>query len=155
MLLGLSSDSWLGEVAVELSGDKAFEATHGFSLGEAFGRAVGDVGLGGGGPSRRLRRAGHRSCPAHPDWPAHWTATPLPAFVQRLAERAGITKHISPHSLRHSFITAAFDAGVPLRDVQIAARHADPRSTTRYDWARNNLDRHASYVATAFIAGAT
>ena len=75
-------------------------------------------------------------------------------IVRRLAKRAGITKHISPHSLRHSFITAALDAGVPLRDVQIAARHADPRTTTRYDRARDNLDRHASYIVTAFIAGA-
>jgi integrase/recombinase XerD len=74
-------------------------------------------------------------------------------IVRRLAKRAHITKHISPHSLRHSFITAALDAGVPLRDVQIAARHADPRTTTRYDRARNNLDRHASYVVTAFVAG--
>jgi len=74
-------------------------------------------------------------------------------IVRRLAKRAGITKHISPHSLRHSFITAALDAGVPLRDVQIAARHADPRTTTRYDRARNNLDRHASYIVTAFVAG--
>ena len=76
-------------------------------------------------------------------------------IVRRLAKRAGITKHISPHSLRHSFITAALDAGVPLRDVQIAARHADPRTTTRYDRARHNLDRHASYVVTAFVAGAS
>ena len=42
-------------------------------------------------------------------------------IVTRLAKAAGVTKHISPHSLRHSFITAALDAGVPLRDVQIAA----------------------------------
>jgi site-specific recombinase XerD len=76
-------------------------------------------------------------------------------IVRRLAKRAGITKHISPHSLRHSFITAALDAGVPLRDVQIAARHSDPRTTTRYDRARNNLDRHAAYVVTAFVAGAS
>jgi site-specific recombinase XerD len=76
-------------------------------------------------------------------------------IVRRLAKRAGITKHISPHSLRHSFITAALDAGVPLRDVQIAARHADPRTTTRYDRARNNLDRHTAYVVTAFVAGAS
>jgi integrase len=41
--------------------------------------------------------------------------------VRRVARRAGITKRISPHSLRHSFITAALDAGVSLRDVQIAA----------------------------------
>jgi site-specific recombinase XerD len=64
-----------------------------------------------------------------------------------------VTKHISPHRLRHSFITPGLDAGVPLRDVQIAARHADPRTTTRYDRARNNLDRHASYIVAAFIAG--
>lgn len=75
-------------------------------------------------------------------------------IVRRLARRAGISKRISPHSLRHSFITAALDAGVPLRDVQIAARHADPRTTTRYDRARHNLDRHASYIVTAFVAGA-
>jgi integrase/recombinase XerD len=74
-------------------------------------------------------------------------------IVRRLATRAGVTKHISPHSLRHIFTTAALDAGVPLRDVQIAARHAHPRTTTRYDRARNNLDRHASYVVAAFIAG--
>ena len=68
-------------------------------------------------------------------------------IVTRLAKTAGVTKHISPHSLRHSFITAALDAGVPLRDVQIAARHADPRTTMRYDRARNQLDRHPNYIA--------
>ena len=32
---------------------------------------------------------------------------------------------------RHAFITAALDAGVPLRDMQEAASHADPRTTMR------------------------
>jgi integrase/recombinase XerD len=71
-------------------------------------------------------------------------------IVHRLARRAGIEHHVGCHALRHAFI----DAGVPLRDVQIAARHADPRTTTRYDRARGNLDRHANYVVAAFIAGA-
>jgi hypothetical protein len=31
---------------------------------------------------------------------------------------------------------------------------ADPCTITRYDRAKNNLDRHASYIATAFVAGA-
>lgn len=75
-------------------------------------------------------------------------------IVRRLVNRAGIMKHISRHSLHHSFITAALDAGVPLHDVQIAARHADPRTTTRYDLGRNDVDRHASCVVTAFVAGA-
>jgi site-specific recombinase XerD len=36
-----------------------------------------------------------------------------------------------PHMLRHTFVTTTLDAGVDLRDVQIAARHADPRTTMR------------------------
>lgn len=48
---------------------------------------------------------------------------------------------------------AALDAGVPLRDVQLAARHADPRTTTIYDRRRQNFDRHAAYVVVAYVAG--
>jgi integrase/recombinase XerD len=65
-------------------------------------------------------------------------------IVRRVAGRAGITKPVGPHALRHAFITAALDAGVPLRDVQEAASHADPRTTMRYDRARGSLDRHAT-----------
>jgi hypothetical protein len=54
-------------------------------------------------------------------------------IVRRVARRAMIDKIIGPHTLRHAFITAALDAGVPLRDVQEAASHADPRTTMRYD----------------------
>jgi hypothetical protein len=50
--------------------------------------------------------------------------------------------------------TAALDAGVPLRDVQEAASHADPRTTMRYDRARASLDRHATYIVAAYLAGA-
>ena len=62
-------------------------------------------------------------------------------------------RHISPHSLRHAAITNALDAGVPLRDAQILARHADPRTTERYDRARGNLDRHGVHFLTAYVAG--
>ena len=44
-------------------------------------------------------------------------------IVRRPARGAGIAKLVAPHTLRHSFITAALDAGVPLRDVQEAASH--------------------------------
>jgi integrase len=40
-------------------------------------------------------------------------------------------KVVTPHKLRHAFITAALDAGVPLCDVQEAASHTDPRITMR------------------------
>jgi integrase/recombinase XerD len=52
-------------------------------------------------------------------------------IVRKVARRAGITKAVTPHILRHAFITAALDAWVPLRDVQEAASHADPRTTMR------------------------
>ena len=75
-------------------------------------------------------------------------------IVRRLARRAGINKPVGPHTLRHAFITAALDAGVPPSDVQEAASHADPRTTMRHDRARVSLDRHATHVVAAFLAGA-
>ena len=41
----------------------------------------------------------------------------------------------------------------PLRDAQILARHADPRTTEHYDRARGNLDRHGVHFLTAYVAG--
>ncbi|MCX6399270.1 MAG: tyrosine-type recombinase/integrase [Propionibacteriales bacterium] len=74
-------------------------------------------------------------------------------LVQRIARAAAIPRHISPHSLRHAAITNALDAGVPLRDARILARHADPRTTEHYDRARGNLDRHGAHFLTAYVAG--
>jgi integrase/recombinase XerD len=75
-------------------------------------------------------------------------------IVRRVTRRADISKQVSPHTQPHAFITASFDAGVPLRDVQEAASHADPRTTMRYDRARTSLDRHATYIVATYIAGA-
>ncbi len=75
-------------------------------------------------------------------------------IVRKIARQAGIIKPVGPHTLRHAFITAALDAGVPLRDVQEAASHADPSTTMRYDRARVSLDRHATYIVAAYVAGA-
>jgi integrase len=62
--------------------------------------------------------------------------------------RAGIAGavRISPHSLRHSFVTELLANGVPLQDVQEAVGHADPRRTRAYDRSRRNLDRHPTYT---------
>jgi integrase/recombinase XerD len=52
--------------------------------------------------------------------------------LRRLAQAGGVRiARTHPHMLRHTFVTSY--AGVDLRDVQIAARHADPRTTMRYD----------------------
>jgi integrase len=52
-------------------------------------------------------------------------------IVRKAARRAAIASTVTPHTLPHAVITAALDAGVPLRDVQEAASHADPRTTIR------------------------
>jgi site-specific recombinase XerD len=89
-----------------------------------------------------LNRVGHRLDPAGAARRLH-----------RLSARAGITHPISPHSLRRTFCTAGLVAGVPIRDMQVAMRHSDPRTTMRYDMAQANLDRHAAHVVAAYLAG--
>lgn len=71
----------------------------------------------------------------------------------RIREAASITKHLTPHSARRTFITAALDAGVPVRDVQHSARHKDSGTTSRYDQGRQTLDAHATYIVTGFLSG--
>jgi site-specific recombinase XerD len=76
--------------------------------------------------------------------------------LRHLAYASGVRiARTHPHMLRHTFVTTMLDAGVDLRDVQIAARHADPRTTMRYDRARQNLDRHLSYILASFMASGT
>ena len=81
---------------------------------------------------------------------------PATRCLRRLAGSTGVqAARAHPHMLRHTFVTTMLDAAVDLRDVQIAARHADPRTTMRYDRARQNLDRHPNYILAAFMAAGT
>ena len=75
-------------------------------------------------------------------------------LVRCLARDAGIEAwgQLSPHCLRHSAITFALDAGATLRDVQDYAGHKDPRTTRRYDHARDSLDRNAAHAVAAYLA---
>jgi integrase/recombinase XerD len=76
--------------------------------------------------------------------------------LRHLAEVAGVRiTRPHPHMLPHTYVTTMLDAGVDLRDVQIAARHADPRTTMRCDRARKNLDRHPNYILAAYMASGT
>jgi integrase/recombinase XerD len=74
-------------------------------------------------------------------------------LVHRPAREVGIGtwQRLSPHSLRHSAITFALDAGAAVRDVQDYAGHEDPRTTRRYDHSRDSLDRKAAYAVAAYL----
>lgn len=73
-------------------------------------------------------------------------------IVRRLGRAIGVAK-MSAITLRRTAITLSLDAGMPLRDVQDFAGHADPRSTRRYDSGRGSLDRHATYQLSQFLSG--
>jgi integrase/recombinase XerD len=76
--------------------------------------------------------------------------------LRQLAAVAGVRlPRMHPHMLGHTFVTTMLDAGVDLRDVQIDARHAAPRTTMRYDRARKNLNRHRNYILAAYMASGT
>lgn len=71
--------------------------------------------------------------------------------VRLIASRAGIGKRIGPHACRHSFVSLGLEFGIPLRDIQVAAGHADPSTTVRYDRRDRDLDKHAGYIVAAVI----
>ena len=73
-------------------------------------------------------------------------------IVRKVARRDRQGRH-APHAQARVHHRRA-GRRVPLRDVQEAASHADPRTTMRYDRARGSLDRHATYIVAAYVAGA-
>ena len=67
-------------------------------------------------------------------------------IVRRAARRAGITKPVSPHWLRHAHCSHALDRGAPIHLVQATCAHASISTTSRYLHARPN-ENSGSYLS--------
>ena len=74
--------------------------------------------------------------------------------IRHIGERAGLSRAIHPHLFRHGAATVLLDQGVPLRDVQDHLRHADPRTTRRYDSHRMSLNNQSPHVLASAVVGA-
>lgn len=73
--------------------------------------------------------------------------------VQRVVKKAGIQKHITPHSLRHTFVTLALDSGVSVRDAANGMGYSDTRMVSYYDHGKDNLPRNATHFVAAYVEG--
>lgn len=60
------------------------------------------------------------------------TPRSIERIVQKYAKQAGITKHVSPHTLRHSFATDLLMNGADIRSVQSLLGHANISTTQIY-----------------------
>jgi len=82
------------------------------------------VGVGGRNRGRRLTR---------------WT---IRQRVTKYMIKAGVKRQrVTPHSLRHSFITLAIEGGATLEEAQIAARHRSIETTRGYFHEHDRLER--------------
>jgi integrase/recombinase XerD len=153
-------------------------ALNGLRVSEAIGADIEDLGLERGHRTLTILRKGGRIVtvpPSRRGRPGPWTwwaandargrssspPTPSGSTVTPPAGSCAVSpdERGSPsgwdRTRSATRITAALDTGVPMRDVQEAASHADPRTTMRYDRARVSLDRHATYIVATFLAGAS
>lgn len=75
------------------------------------------------------------------------TPRSIERIVQKYAKLAGITKHVSPHTLRHSFATDLLMNGADIRSVQTMLGHADISTTQIYTHV---TDQHLKEVHEKF-----
>ena len=86
------------------------------------------------------------------NWGNRMTRHCAARIIDTALRRAGIVGHCPPHGLRRTFVTSGLLHGVPLRKMQVGARHASPSTTVRYDKMSGNLATHAAHEVAGYLS---
>lgn len=148
---------------------------NGLRIGEARGADIADVGKHGWHHTLRIRGKGEKydevalppaayaaveAATRHRDLGSillaqttgrRMTRRQADKVLTRLCAENDLTR-ITPHGLRRTAITLLLQDGVPIRDVQLFARHASPRTTASYDRRARSLDEHHGNTLVRIIA---
>jgi integrase/recombinase XerC len=80
-----------------------------------------------------------------------WSIRTLQRHVNALAERAGITRRVAPHALRHTVGTLGVSLGIDVLSLSAVLRHGDLSSTKRYVHLATERKRAAAHLLDTLI----
>lgn len=86
------------------------------------------------------------------EWDMRMKRVNAAAVIRKICVRARIARNLTPHGLRHTFVSSLLESGVPIDKVSQDADHVDISTTQRYDRRTRKMDAAGCHAMASFIA---